>query len=176
MASRWSRFSGLALLVGALLIGIKSVAILVTGDQPPLLFEVSPFFFALGVLGLAPALELQGARRRAVPVLGLVSLAAAATALVTELTGEVFGAALAVATLAGIAGTLVSGWRPAGDPTKRALVLIPLSVVPAMLIGGILSEFDERLLEIGLLGYALAWAWAGLALMSSRSGATSAHR
>jgi hypothetical protein len=80
--------------------------------------------------------------------------------------GDVFGPAIAVASLAAIAGTLVSGWRPAGDPTRRALVLIAISVVPAMLVGGILSEIDERLLEIGLLGYALAWAYAGVKLLA----------
>jgi hypothetical protein len=162
-------FSGLALLTGASLIGVKSVAILATGDQPPLLFEISPFFFALGVLGLARALDLHNPRRRAVPALGVIALLAAAIAAITEMTGEVFGPALAVATLAGIAGALVSGWRPGGDPTKRALVLIAIAVVPTMLIGGILSEINERLLEIGLLGYAFVWALAGLRLVARRS-------
>jgi len=166
MTSRWRVFSGLALLIGALLIGIKSVAILATGDQPPLLFEISPFFFALGVLGLAPALDLPNPRRRVVPALGLIALLAAATAAITELTDEVFGPALAVATLAAIAGALLSGWHAGGDPTKRALVLIAIAVVPAILIGGILAEVNERLLEIGLLGYALAWAYAGHKLVA----------
>jgi hypothetical protein len=70
-----------------------------------------------------------------------------------------------VATLAAIAGTLVSGWRPGGDPAKRALALIPIAVVPAILIGGILEEVNERLLEIGLLGYAMVWTWAAFMLV-----------
>jgi hypothetical protein len=169
MTYRWSVFSGLALLIGATLIAVKSVAILATGDQPPLLFEISPFFLALGVLGLAPALALTGARRRVVPVLGAFSLVGAVVAVVTELTGEVLGAALAAGTLAAIAGTLVSGWRPGGDQAKRALVLIAVAVIPTMLIGGVLSAINERLLEVGLLGYALVWAWAGLRLVARRS-------
>jgi len=169
MTYRWRVFSGLALLIGATLIAVKSVAILATGDQPPLLFEIAPFFFALGVLGLAPALGLIGARRRVVPALGVVSLVAAAVAVITELTGEVLGAALGVATLGAITGTLVSGWRPGGDQAKRALVLVAVAVVPTMLVGGILEEINERLLEVGLLGYALVWAWAGQRLVARRS-------
>lgn len=47
---RWSVLSGTALLVGATLVGFKGVAILLTGDQPALLFEISPVFLGLGVL------------------------------------------------------------------------------------------------------------------------------
>lgn len=46
--------------------------------------------------------------------------------------------------------------------------LVGLSVVPALLIGGLLAAIDERLLEIGLLGYAAAWGLAGFSLVRGR--------
>ena len=163
--SRWGVLSGAALLTGAALLAVKSMAILMTGDQPPLLFEVSPLFLGLGVLLLAPALDLAGSRKRIVQVLGLISLLAGAISAVTELTGEVWGPGIGTATLAAIAGAVVSGWRPGDDRRKRALVLVGLVVLPALILGGVLSEIDERLLEIGLLAYAAAWGLAGLRLV-----------
>ncbi|CAN5491167.1 hypothetical protein BH18ACT8_BH18ACT8_18180 [soil metagenome] len=164
-SSRWSVLSGTALLTGMALIAVKSLAILITGDQPPLLFEISPFFFGLGVLLLARALDLTGSRKRVVPALGLISLLAGAMAAMTEVTGEVSGPAIATAALAAIVGAVVSGWHPGGDRRKRALMQVGLVVVPAMFLGGILSEINERLLEIGLLAYAAAWGLAGLRLV-----------
>ncbi len=156
--------AGSALITAAALIATKCLAILVTGDQPPLLFEISPLFLGLGVLPLALALELGGSRRWVVPALGMISLLAGAGAAVTELVGEVFGPAIATATLAALGGAVVSGWHPGGDRRKRALILVALSAVPALMIGGLLSEINERLLEIGLLGYAAAWGLAGVRL------------
>lgn len=156
------------MLAGAALLAVKSLAILITGDQPPLLFEISPFFLGLGVLLLARALELGGSRSWVVPLLGLISLLAGAVTAVSEMVGEVFGPAIATASLAAIAGAVVSGWHPGGDDRKRALVLVGLSVVPALLIGGLLAAIDERLLEIGLLGYAAAWGLAGFSLVRDR--------
>lgn len=157
--------SGCALLGGAALLAVKGIAILITGDQPPLLFEISPFFLGLGVLLVGPALDLGGNRRWIVPALGLTSLLAGAAAAITDLAGEASGPAIATATLAAIGGAVVSGWHPGGDTRKRALVLVGLSVVPALLVGGILSEIDERLLEIGLLSYATVWGLAGFRLV-----------
>lgn len=154
------------MLAGAALIAVKCLAILITGDQPPLLFEISPFFLGLGVLLLAPALDLGESRKWVVSALGLTSLLAGAAAAITELEGEVFGPAIATATLAAICGAVVSGWRPRGDPRKRALLLVGLVVVPAMVLGGILEAISERLLEIGLLGYAATWGVAGLKLIA----------
>lgn len=163
-AHPWGVWSGWALLTGSVLIAVKALAILITGDQPQVIFEISPLFLGLGMLLVAPALSLEGPRRRVVPALGLTSLLAGAVAGITELTGEVFGPAIALATVAAIVAAVVGGWRPAGDPRKRALVLVGLVVLPAMMVGGVLSEFNERLLEVGLLGYAAAWAFAGFRL------------
>jgi hypothetical protein len=166
VSRRWGTLSGSALLIGASLIAVKSLAILISGTQPPLLFEISPLFLGLGVLLLSPALDLGGSRRRIVPVLGLTSLLAGTAAAITEIAGEVSGPAIATATLAAISGAVVSGWNPRGDTRKRALLLVGLAVVPAMVVGGMLSEINERLLEIGLLGYATVWGLAGFRLVA----------
>lgn len=165
VSRRWGTLSGSALLAGAALIAIKCLAILVTGNQPPLLFEISPLFLGLGVFLLPPALDLQGSRRWIVAALGLTSLLAGAAAAITEMVGEVAGPTIATATLAAISAAVVSGWHPRGDTRKRALLLVGLAVVPAMVVGGMLSEINERLLEIGLLGYAAVWGLAGLRLV-----------
>lgn len=160
----WGAWSGWALLAGSALIGVKSLAILITGDQPQVIFEVSPLFMGLGMLLVAPALSLEGPRRRVVPALGLIAMVAGAVSGITELFGEVFGPAIALANLAAIAAAVVSGWRPRGDRRKRALVLVGLVVIPALVLGGALAEINERLLEVGLLGFAAAWANAGFRL------------
>ncbi len=165
---RWGILSGSALLIGAALIAVKCVTILITGDQPPLLFEISPMFLGLGVLLLAPALDLEGSKRWIVSALGLTSLIVGVVAAVTEFAGEVFGPAIATATLAAIGGAVVSGWHPRGDSRKRALLLVGLAAVPAMVLGGLLSEINERLLEIGLLGYAAVWGHAGFGLVEGK--------
>ena len=84
----WGAWSGAALLTGSALIAVKSLAILITGDQPQLIFEISPLFLGLGMLLVAPALSLQGPRRRAVPALGLTSLVAGAVAGVPSSLGK----------------------------------------------------------------------------------------
>ena len=166
VSRRWGTLSGSALLIGAALIAFKSLAILITGTQPPLLFEIAPLFLGLGVLLLSPALDLGGSSRWVVPVLGVTALLAGAAAAVTEIAGEVSGPAIATATLAAIIGSVVSGWHPRDDVRKRALVLVGLAALPLAVIGGMLSEIDERLLEIGLLGYATLWGLAGFRLIA----------
>ena len=44
--------SAIAALVGGLAFVVKAVAILATGDQPPLLFELAPVFVAVALYGL----------------------------------------------------------------------------------------------------------------------------
>ena len=70
------RISGVAASVGALLWGYKSVAILLTGDQPDHAFEVAPFFFGVSVTALVYALQGQ-LRRPHMLLAGLAWLAVA---------------------------------------------------------------------------------------------------
>jgi hypothetical protein len=169
-------WGGAALLVASTLIAVKCIAILLTGDQPPVIFEVSPLFLGLGMVLVAPALGLGRVRRVAVRGLGAVAALAGAVSGATEFVGSLFDPAIGTATLAAILAAVVGGWRPRGDVRKRALLLVGLAVVPTLLIGGALSEINERLLEIGLLGYAAVWALAGARMMGpAGSGAVHAE-
>ncbi len=47
-----SRWAGLATMIGGFFWVIKASSILLVDVQPPLIFEIAPLFFALGLLGL----------------------------------------------------------------------------------------------------------------------------
>ena len=49
-------------------------------------------------------------------------------------------------------------------------------LVPALLAGGALSAIDERLLEIPLVLFAIAWIWLGYAMWRARPPTVKASR
>ena len=75
--------SAFAAVLGGTFLMIKAVAILVTGNQPPLLFEVAPITFAVALQGLLAAVEPSGMRRVITQAVIVVIGLAAITGLVT---------------------------------------------------------------------------------------------
>ena len=150
---------GVAALLGGLAWFAKGVVILGGGDQPPLLFEVAPVLFGIGLVSLAHAVMPPSRRRTAAMVLAGIVIIAGLVAAVTEAVGEVAGAAIATASLALVAG-LITLDRHRRWPTPLAW-WIGVAMVPAVIVGGMLSEIDERLLEIPLVGLGVAWMVVG---------------
>jgi hypothetical protein len=154
---------------GAALLAVKSVAILVTGAQPPWLFEVSPVLLGLAVVGLCrlPTGSDAGAAQRIGVVLGAVAVLAGLVAVGTELVGTVWGAALGVSYLAATVGVGIGGrtCRTSAPSLARATLATAVATVPLLGVGGLLAVLDERLLEIGLLAIAVLWAWVGSNLL-----------
>ena len=162
------KVGGWAALAAALLWGVKAASILLTGYQPPVVFEAAPPLFGLAVFSLA--LGSATRRRRTAQVLGLVACVAGLVALASELAGEVWGPAIAGAMVAALAGLVLIGLDTrrasgrAGTAGKLALA-IGLGTMPAVLLGGLLATIDERLLEVPLLFLACLWGWLGTLLL-----------
>jgi hypothetical protein len=160
------RVGAAAALLGGLAWTIKGAAILIADEQPPSLFEAGPAMFGVWLLS-AGLFAMPSARRRVVVLsLACVSTISGGVALVSELTGELIGAALAVSSVALLAG-LLSLDRHAPWPLPVAWWLGAVTA-PALLVGGMLSAIDERLLEIPVVVVGLGWMLLGVA--SSRLG------
>jgi len=159
--SRWIRLGGAAALLGGLAWTVKGLVILVGGDQPPLLFETAPVMFGAGLLSVAYSTMPPSRRRNAAIGLGVASALAGLAALVSELVGEVAGVALATSSLTLMAGLLTLTRR--GTWPAPLAWWVGLAMLPALVVGGMLSELDERLLEIPLICLGLAWLVVGWA-------------
>jgi hypothetical protein len=155
----WSRIAGLGALLGGIAWLVKSTWILTERAQPFLLFEVAPLFFAVTVTSLGQVSDGVGTHRRAaVPTLGCIGAIAATVAATTEIAGNLWGPSIAVAVLAVVAGLLLDRRR---SPTDRLAWWIGAVLLPAVLLGGVLTVVDERLLELPLAFIAALWIWLG---------------
>lgn len=146
----WWWIGGVAALAGGCLWGAKSASILLTGYQPPLVFDLAPVLFSLTVLSLASGGT--SGRARISQAVGGAACVSSLVALGSELTGEHWGPALAIAQVCIILGLTMTGLvtrrepGPAGAAGGMAL-LLGVATVPAALAGGVLSSIGERLLE-----------------------------
>lgn len=161
-----SRWGGLAMTLGGLFWVLKAGAILLVGYQPPLIFEVAPLLFALGLVGLysqvsphAGPLGVSG-----MVMAGLAFIARLAASVYATLpgarvsTGETFVFPYSLLVLVGTLGIFVSlillgittlrtrGLPPPWHmlPLGVGLLAIPISVtgilhieLPILLLGGL---------------------------------------
>ncbi len=160
---------------------LKGGAILVTGDQPPGVFEASFLLFPLALGGLYARLGGRGGRTARVGV-GLAVVAGLSAALLglallfgpeswepTEAAATILTPLFALAGLGTIVGLLLLGIS-----VRRAQALGPrwsvlplalgVSVFPLMIVGGALEAVHERLLEVPLVLLGLGWIGLGVAL------------
>lgn len=165
----WTRLGGVAAVLGGLAWSVKGIIILAGGDQPPLLFEVAPALFGIALLSIAHSAMPKGRRRTAAMGFAVVSIGAGVVAVVTDVVGEVAGAALGASSLALVVGLVILD-RHQPSPTSLAW-WIGVAMLPAVVFaGGLLSIIDERLLEVPLVCLGVAWmfvGWAGLGLRDS---------
>ncbi len=171
------RLGAVAAIVGGVAWVVKGGAILVTGDQPPVAFALGPPLFALALLGLYAALDRADRRAKvgagaATFALALMFASAVGRAVDPSLapSGEEFTVLSGVqmaATLC-LVGALVllglAGRRARDDGATRLSFWMGVLLVPGLLVGGTLSAIDDRLLEIPLVLFGIAWIALGYAM------------
>lgn len=191
MPSTMIQACGWAAVVGGVMWAAKGLAILVTGDQPPLLLDLPLALFPLGLLGLHGRLHGRDGRlRTAGGAVSLVALAAGAVAATTFIVDEdadglLPGLAIAGSALATVAGLVLLGLvarrTTVFPPPGHRLALLMGIATPVLLtvVGGILAAINERLLELPLVLLAVAWirlGWLIAAVPSPVSAPTPASR
>jgi hypothetical protein len=160
------RLGGLAAMVGGLMWIVKGGSILITGQQPPVVFEAALPLFAVGLLGLHARLEgRRGPLGKAGILVAYASLAAAALVLVAPLPPLYavagFGPFLGLM-LVGTAALQAGVFRPPWSTLPLALGLGgPLLI----LAGGGLALMNERLLEVPIVLVGLAWMLLGYSVL-----------
>ena len=166
-AARLARLGGVAAFLGGLAWTLKGAVILAGGDQPPLLFEAAPTLFGLGLMSVAYS-SMPAGRRRGI-ALGLSAIAALSglAALVSDMVGEVADLALVISSVALLIGLLTLG-RHRRWPAPLAWY-IGLAMFPALIVGGMLSEIDERLLEVPLVCLGAGWMTVGWAALRQQA-------
>ncbi|MGI8426745.1 MAG: hypothetical protein ACR2FO_05955 [Actinomycetota bacterium] len=169
MRSQSVRVAGIAGMVGGACWVVKALAILATGDQPPFLFGVAPPLFGVALIGLHARLEGQGGLPGTIGLVlaalsglfALVGLVLPSTPGAESFSPWIFGgfiANLASLILLGIA-VRRSGTLP-GRGRLLPLVL-GISTIPLIAVGGALESVNERLLEVPLVLIGVAWIGLG---------------
>jgi len=183
-SGRLARVGGLAAILGGLTWVVKSVGILITGEQPPIVFELGPPLFALGLIGLHARLEGRGGRAaEAGLVLACVTIALSLVMLLawafarellpagedefTPISLVIAGASLSLVAALVLLGAATRRVQAFPTPWKTLPLAMGILIVPGIAIGGILSQLNERLLEIPLVAFALAWVLTGYLIWSA---------
>jgi hypothetical protein len=166
------RLGGLAAIVGGLMWVVKGGAILLTGEQPPVVFEAAMPLFAVGLLGFHARLGGRGGPLGKAGVLvAYVALAPAAIVLMAPLAPFYavagFGPFLSLVLL----GSATLQARVFPSPWSALPLAVGFGGSLLILAGGGLALISERLLEIPTVLVGLAWMLLGYSVLVVR-GAT----
>ena len=163
--------------VGGGLWTTKSLAIMMTSNQPDYLFELAPSALAAAAFGLALVGYREHAGSRLPIGLGILAITTSGVASVSYVVrGDdegLFGPALMITILSLIVILFWVGrplWRIREDEQWRAIPYpLAWSSVVVIPLGGLLSIINEQLLEIPLLAISIGWIWLGVAFLASTS-------
>jgi hypothetical protein len=160
------RLGGLAAIVGGLLWVVKGGSILLTGQQPPVVFEAAMPLFAVGLLGLYARLDGRGGPvGKAGVVVAYAALASAAIVLLAPLAPFYavagFGPFLGLVLL----GSAILQARVFPPPWSALPLVTGLGGPLLLLAGGGFALISERLLEIPIVLVGLAWMLLGYSVL-----------
>lgn len=169
---------GLAAIICGLFWLVKAGAILITGNQPPIVFEAGQLFLLLGISGIGGTLRFENRLRRFGIRLVYLGIVSSVLLLVYTLLSPVaisnsdeldFPSLLQIISgLTLILGPMFLGWCALRSETFlgswRILPLVlGVSLPLAIIVGTVLATFSakERLLELPLMIYAFGWIALG---------------
>ncbi len=184
-ASRLARWGGLAAMLGGVLWVFKGGAIMLTGEQPPVVFSAALPLFAAGLVGLHARLGGRGGRLgRTGLLVAYVALASALVALVgftlvpagwvpNEAMKGVSSVTEVLAGFGPFAGLVLLGIatlrvKAMPAPWSALPLVMGAGAVPLMLVGGILELVNERLFELPIVLLGFAWVLLGYSVWSGR--------
>ena len=160
------RVGGLAGMVGGLLWVVKGGSILLTGQQPPVVFEAALPLFAVGLLGLHARLEGRGGPLgKAGGLVACAALAAAALVLVAPLPPFYVVAGFGPFIGLVLVGSATLQARSFPPPWSALPLAMGLGGPILILAGGGLALMGERLLEIPIVLVGLAWMLLGYSVL-----------
>ena len=161
------RLGGLAAMVGGLLWIVKGGSILITGQQPPVVFEAALPLFAVGLLGLHARLEGRGGPLgKAVVLVAYAALAAAILTLVAPLAPFIAVAGFGPFVGLVLVGSATLQARIFPPPWSALPLAVGLGGPILILAGGDLALMGERLLEIPIVLVGLAWMLLGYSVLA----------
>lgn len=184
-ASRLARWGGLAAMLGGVLWVFKGGAIMLTGEQPPVVFEAALPLFAAGLVGLHARLGGRGGRLgKAGLLLAYAALASALVALVgltlvpaewvpNEDSVTLLTPFIVLAGFGPFAGLVLLGIvtlrvKAMPAPFSALPLVMGVGAVPLMLVGGILELVNERLFELPIVLLGFAWVLLGYSVWSEK--------
>lgn len=154
------RIGGTAGVAGGSCWVVKSGSILATGIQPPLMLELALPLLGACLVGVAHLVLPPSRRRTVVATAAWLAVGTGLVALTAELLGVILDPFIAAWAIALLGGQLcLLNVRPSPAPLT---FWTGVGTVPALLVGGVLAEVDERLLEIPLAALGLVWTSVGI--------------